>query len=122
MADAYKERRFGRASYLKEIEASRARYERVRDAGHDKALVFPDWTHPTAADRTIVYHKGAYVLHLLRTQLGERRFWAGLRAFTRTFMGQSVTTPDFQKAMERASGTDLTEFFRRWVYTADGAV
>jgi aminopeptidase N len=122
MADAYKERRFGRASYLKEIEASRERYERVREAGHDKALVFADWTHPTAADRTIVYHKGAYVLHLLRTQLGEERFWAGLRAFTRTFMGQSVTTPDFQRAMERASGTDLTDFFRRWVYTADGAV
>jgi len=122
MADAYKERRFGRAAYLKEIEASRARYERVREAGHDKALVFADWAHPTAADRVIVYHKGAYVLHLLRSRLGEERFWAGLRAFTQTFMGQSVTTPDFQKAMERASGADLSDFFRRWVYTADGAV
>jgi aminopeptidase N len=71
MADAYKERRFGRAAYLKEIETSRARYARVRDAGLDKALVFPDWAHPTAADRVIVYHKGAYVLHLLRTQLSQ---------------------------------------------------
>ena len=71
---------------------------------------------------------GGYTAAVRAAQLGrtvavvEERFWGGLRAFTRTFMGQSVTTPDFQKAMERASGTDLTDFFRRWVYTADGAV
>jgi aminopeptidase N len=122
MADAYKERRFGRAAYLKEIEASRARYARVREAGLDKALVFPDWAHPTAADRVIVYHKGAYVLHLLRTQLGDRRFWAGVRGYTRAQMGKSVTTDDFQREMERASGADLSDFFREWVYSAGGGV
>ncbi len=122
MADAYKERRFGRTVYLKEIEASRARYQRVRDAGHDKALVFPDWTHPTADDRALVYHKGAYVLHLLREQLGERRFWRGMRAYTRSYMGRSVTTVDFQKAMEQATGADLTAFFARWVYSAGDGV
>jgi aminopeptidase N len=122
MADAYKERRFGRAAYLKEIEASRARYERVREAGLDKALVFPDWAHPTASDRVIVYHKGAYVLHLLREQLGDERFWAGVRAYTRAQMGRSVTTADFQREMERATGADLSDFFRRWVYSADGGV
>jgi aminopeptidase N len=122
MADAYKERRFGRAAYLKEIEASRARSARVREAGLDKALVFPDWAHPTASDRVIVYHKGAYVLHLLREQLGDVRFWAGVRAYTRAQMGRSVTTADFQREMERASGADLSVFFRRWVYSADGGV
>jgi hypothetical protein len=88
----------------------------------DKALVFPDWAHPTAADRVIVYHKGAYVLHLLRTQLGDRRFWAGVRSYTRAQMGKSVTTADFQREMERASGADLSGFFREWVYSAVGGV
>ena len=122
MADAYKEHRFGRASYLKEIESSRARYERVREAGGDKALVFPDWAHPSAADRVIVYHKGAYVLHLLREQLGEQRFWRGIRAYTRAAMGKSVTTEDFQREMEHATGVDLRVFFQRWVYSTDGGV
>jgi aminopeptidase N len=122
MADAFKEHRFGRAVYLKEIETSRARYERARQAGHDKPLVFPDWVHPTADDRAIVYHKGAYVLHLLREELGERRFWDGLRAYTRTYMGKSVTTADFQRAMERTSGADLTGFFQRWVYATGSGV
>jgi aminopeptidase N len=122
MADAYKERRFGRDVYLKEIEKSHERYERARQAGHDKALVFPDWVHPTADDRAIVYHKGAYVLHLLRERLGEQRFWEGLRAYTRANMGKSVTTADFQAAMERSSGADLGDFFKRWVYSTDGGV
>jgi len=118
LADAYKEKRLGREAYLKEIESSRTRYEKVRDEGQDRALVFPNWSKPTANDRTIVYQKGAYVLHLLREHLGETRFWAGLRAYTREYMGRSVTTPDFQKAMEKATGADLADFFQRWVYGA----
>ena len=116
MADAYKEHRFGRDEYLREIETSRLNYQKVRDAGKDKSLVFPDWSHPTAEDRTLVYDKGAYVLHLLREELGEHAFWSGIRLYTRRHFGQSVTTPDFQTAMEQASGKNLTEFFSKWVY------
>ncbi len=116
MAAAYKEHRFGRKEYLREIEANRLSYEKVRDAGKDRSLVFPDWSHPTAEDRTLVYDKGAYVLHLLREELGERDFWAGLRHYTRTYFGKSVTTPDFQRAMEHAGGKNLADFFSKWVY------
>ena len=116
IAAAYKERRFGREEYTREIEKYRASYEKVRDAGKDKSLVFPDWIRPTGEDRTLVYDKGAYVLHLLREELGERAFWAGLRQYTRTFAGKSVTTSDFQTEMERASGRSLSDFFAKWVY------
>jgi aminopeptidase N len=116
MAAAYKERRFGRAEYLREIESNRQHYEKVRDAGKDRSLVFPDWSHPTAADRTLVYDKGAYVLHLLREEMGERAFWAGIRRYTRLYFGKSVTTQEFQAAMEQASGKDLKDFFSKWVY------
>jgi len=116
MASAYKEHRFGRESYQRDIDQYRTSYEKVRDAGKDRSLVFPDWLHPTAADRTLVYDKGAYVLHLLRLELGERAFWEGLRQYTRAYFGKSVTTPDFQAAMEHASGRSLNEFFGKWVY------
>lgn len=116
MTAAYKEHRFGRKEYLREIEANRVSYQKVRDAGKDRSLVFPDWSNPTAEDRTLVYDKGAYVLHVLREELGERDFWAGIRQYTRMYFGKSVTTPDFQRAMEHASGKNLTDFFTKWVY------
>ncbi|HEV7397437.1 MAG TPA: M1 family metallopeptidase [Pyrinomonadaceae bacterium] len=116
MADAYKEHRFGHEEYLKEIGESIKLYEKVRDAGKDKSLVFADWLHPTAEDRSLVYDKGAYVLHLLRGEMGEPAFWAGLRAYTTKYFGKSVVTADFEQAMQAATSRDLKPFFRKWVY------
>ena len=116
IAAAYKEHRFGRQEYMREIELYRKRYEKVRDAGKDRSLVFPNWDRPTSEDRSLVYNKGAYVIHLLRQELGERRFWPAFRQYTRAYFGKSVTTRDFQITMERASKRDLREFFSKWVY------
>jgi len=115
MAAAYREHRFGRTAYDLDIARMRARYERARAAGHDKPLVFPNWDHPTADDRTIVYQKGGYVLHLLRQELGDELFWRGIRAYTSTHAGQSVTTDDFKQSMQVATGRDLSGFFAKWV-------
>jgi aminopeptidase N len=116
MAAAYLEHRFGRAAYMKEIETYRTNYEKVRDAGKDKSLVFPDWLRPTREDRTLVYDKGAYVMHLLRAEMGDRAFWKGMRLFTRRHFGKSVVTSAFVAAMEEANGKSLQEFFAKWVY------
>lgn len=116
MADAYDEHRFGREVYLQDIERARARYEKVRQAGHDRSLVFPDWNRPTADDRTLVYQKGAYVLHLLREDMGEDTFWAGIRRYTQTYAGRTASTDDFKRSMEESSGLSLGAFFDRWVY------
>jgi aminopeptidase N len=116
MAAAYVEHRFGRAEYDRLIADYRMSYERIRQSGHDKSLVFPDWRQPTADDRALVYRKGAYVLHLLRQELGDTAFWSGIRAYTRSFGGRSVDTGDFQRAMERSTGGSLADFFDKWVY------
>src|ERR1051326_2401354 len=115
IAAAYLEHRFGRAVYLHEIETYRTNYEKVHAADKDKSLIFPDWLHPTSEDRTLVYDKRAYVLHLLREAMGERAFWRGLQIFTRRHFGKSVVTSDFIAAMEEANGKSLHDFFAKWV-------
>ncbi|HRH40047.1 MAG TPA: M1 family metallopeptidase [Pyrinomonadaceae bacterium] len=116
MTAAYIENRFGRDAYLKEISDYKISYEKVRDAGKDKPLVFPDWNKPTREDRTLVYDKGAYVTHLLREDLGEEKFWQSLKDYTQKYWGKSVTTKDFQSSFEKSSGRDLSEFFKKWIY------
>jgi aminopeptidase N len=115
MEAAYMEQRFGRKAYDHEIARIRSRYERVRDAGKDRPLVFDNWDRPTTDDRTIVYQKGAYVLHLLRQEIGDDKFWRAIREYTRRHYGTAVTTADLQAAMERASGGSLASFFTKWV-------
>ena len=117
MAAAYTEEHSGREAYERQIEDSHQRYQAVRDRGHDRALVFSDWNAPSADDRTIVYHKGVYVLFLLRRALGDDAFWIAIREYTRRYAGQSVETLDFQRAVERSSGRSLSEFFETWVYS-----
>jgi aminopeptidase N len=63
-----------------------------------------------------VYHKGAYFLHVLRESIGDVAFWAGVRQYTMTHAGGSVTSADLQRAMEAASGRDLSALFSEWVY------
>jgi aminopeptidase N len=115
MAAAYREHRFGRDAYEADVATMRTRYEQVRDRGGDRPLVFPDWNRPSADDRTLVYQKGAYVLHRLRLALGDRLFWEGIRFYTGRHFGTAVTTADFQIAMEQATKRDLRRFFREWV-------
>jgi aminopeptidase N len=63
------------------------------------------------------YQKGAWVLHMLRRKIGDENFWNGMRLFYETYRNKNVLTIDFQRIMEKTSNTDLSEFFRQWLYT-----
>ena len=118
MTAAYLQHAQGEAAYQTRITAWRARVESLRAKGADRPLVYPDWNAPTADDRAVVYQKGAYVMHLLRVEMGEDAFWRGIRAYTQANDGRSVVTADFQRAMEQAAGRSLQPFFSEWLYDA----
>lgn len=118
MTAAYLQQAQGEAAYQAQVQRWHTRWETLRAKGADHALVYADWDSPTGDDRAVVYQKGAYVLHLLRSELGEDVFWRGIRAYTRANDGRSVVTADFQRAMEEASGHSLQPFFDAWVYGA----
>lgn len=65
-----------------------------------------------------VYDKGAFVLHMLRAEVGDDAFFAGLRLYLEVHGGDVATTADLQAAMESSSGEDLSWFFDQWVYQA----
>jgi aminopeptidase N len=60
-----------------------------------------------------VYEKGAEVVRMQHTLLGEEKFQAGMRLYFRRHDGQAVTCDDFVQAMQDASGVDLAQF-KRW--------
>lgn len=120
MTAAWKEHRFGRAAYDAEMNLARQRLERARAIGFDKPLAW-DGKYPSlAARRAVQYSKGALFMDHLRNLLGEDAFWAGLRRYTRTHAGGTVTSPDLQSAMERESRRDLSRTFDTWVYVGPG--
>ena len=120
MSAAYNEYRFGKERYKSDISSYFAVYKTIRDSGKDKPLVFRNWSNTTKDDRNLVYFKGAYVLHLLRVELGEQKFWDGIKSYSQKYFGKSVNTPEFQKSMEEASGQSLDKFFYKWIYGKEG--
>ncbi len=64
-----------------------------------------------------VYNKGAEVIRMLHTLLGKKHFHTGMSLYFKRHDGQAVTTEEFVKAMEDASGVDLKQF-RRWYWQA----
>jgi aminopeptidase N len=116
LSAAYNEYRFGTEKYNTDINTYFKVYQEIKNRKKDKPLVFVDWSNPTRDDRNIVYFKGAYVLHLLRQEVGEQNFWEGIRNYSQKNFDKLVTTQDFQHAIEEIVGRDLDKFFNEWVY------
>ncbi|OOF37469.1 aminopeptidase N [Rodentibacter heidelbergensis] len=65
-----------------------------------------------------VYEKGAEIIRMLHTLLGEAGFQKGMALYIAENDGKAATCEDFVSAMERANELDLTQF-RRW-YSQSG--
>ena len=64
-----------------------------------------------------IYNKGAEVIRMQHTLLGQQNFFAGMDLYFQRHDGQAVTIEDFVQAMQDASGVDLTQF-KRWYHQA----
>ena len=116
MANSFLEQQYGNARYVAEMDRSRRQYEEAKIAGKDRPLSFTGWKTPQEASGPIPYHKGAWVLHLMRQKLGEQKFWKGIEIYTGMYFGKNARSGDLQSVMEAVSGQDLKAFFDEWVY------
>src|SRR5690606_1506903 len=57
-----------------------------------------------------VYEKGAEIVRMLKTVLGENGFRAGMDLYFERHDGQAVTIEDFLAAFADATGRDLSQF------------
>lgn len=65
-----------------------------------------------------VYEKGAEVIRMLHTLLGENKFQCGMQKYIQTNDGKAVTCDDFIEAMQSATEIDLSQF-KHW-YSQSG--
>ena len=63
-----------------------------------------------------LYEKGGLVLHMLRFVLGDELFWKAIHHYCVKHQESNVTTEDFQRAIEEATGRNVDWFFHQWVY------
>jgi aminopeptidase N len=62
------------------------------------------------------YKKGAWILHMLRKQVGDDTFFKGLRMYYELYQFSNASSQDFENVMEHVSGQELDAFFDQWLY------
>jgi len=85
-----------------------------RDCNWGRPLNSPD--PGDLFDESLVYRRGAIVMHHLRTTLGEGKFWPALQHYRARFAYGNAGTADLKAAFQESSGKDLGPFFNRFVY------
>jgi len=89
--------------------------------GARKVVIEADETAPLGRPEprdllgTNSYYKGAWILHMLRSEIGDEAFFGVLRRYYARYAGGNVHTADFRAVAEEVSGRDLEAFFRQWV-------
>jgi len=66
--------------------------------------------------RAVVYDKGAWVLHMLRSLVGDEAFFRAARTFLAGHAFAKAGTEDMRSAFEAASGRELRPYFEKWIY------
>lgn len=97
--------------------------KRIEDVRVLRAAQFPEdqgpLAHPVRPDSYIeisnfytatVYNKGAELIRMFHTVLGPEKFRKGTDLYFERHDGEAATCDDFVKALEDASGVDLTPF------------
>lgn len=64
------------------------------------------------------YQKGAWVLHMLREELGDSSFREVMKHYLNEFAFGLVTTDSLNQSIMVATGRDFSSFFQRWIHTA----
>ncbi len=84
---------------------------------YEGSIYVQDTTNVWNIFSTIVYDKGAWVLHMLRHIVGDSTFFDCLQAYYNSeFQHADATTEGFKNICESVSGMDLDYFFDQWIY------
>ena len=118
--------------YFEHAEGQDALVDRMRDL-REKVYTF----HASAPDYQIIhenlqemadvtttqtYHKGAWVLHMLRNKIGDESWWAGIQSYYKKYMNGHASTSDFLSEMQAACECDLNAFFQQWLYQGGNVI
>ena len=95
---------YGTASYL------------LRDRPEHKPIVYRSYSRADEQFDYRTYSKGGWVLHMLRTELGEEMFRKCVKTYLERHALSSVVTEDFRSVIEELTGKSYDRFFDQWIY------
>ena len=88
----------------------------LRDRPEHKPIVYRSYNNADEQFDYRTYQKGGWVLHMLRTELGEEMFRKCVKTYLERHALSSVVTEDFRSVIEELTGRSYDRFFDQWIY------
>ncbi|MEO6181837.1 MAG: M1 family aminopeptidase [Verrucomicrobiota bacterium] len=110
----YDEHKNGRDSMLYGLYGAAKRITGVTN--DTQPIVFRNFDKPMEQFNHLVYQKGSWVLHMLRSQLGDDVYRRAIKNYLDRHQFDTVVTEDLNSAVEAISGRSFDQFFDQWVY------
>ena len=115
-AHLYEGHKFGRDAMLYGLYRNATGV--LSERSDHKPIVWKGYTNAMQQFDYRAYPKGAWVLHMLRSQLGADLYRQCIKTFLERHALTSVVTEDLNKIIEELSGRSFDPFFDQWVYHA----
>ncbi len=112
----FREHAYGRDDFVNGLRESREGVLRFYEQTPDYRVVHDNLEDMSKVTTGMQYQKGAWILHMLRRQLGTEVFWRGIRDYYKLYQNQTASTADFRRVMEERSGQQLGWFFDQWLF------
>ena len=112
----FREHHYGHDNFMEGLLQSRQSVRNFYADNWDFQLVRPYIEDLNNVSGAMMYQKGAWILHMLRRNLGEEAFNAGIASYYAEFMNKNAQTADLRRHLEEASGQDLEQFFDQWLF------
>ncbi len=88
----------------------------VFQANDTRPIVWRDYGDPMQQFDSRAYPKGAWVLHMLRSQLGTDLYRKCIKTYLERHRNGIVRTEDLQDVIEEVSGLSFDQFFDQWLH------
>ena len=106
----------GYDEYLYDVFGCVARYLDEDAERYRRPIVCNRFRDPIEIFDRHLYEKAGAVLHMLRGELDDRRFWRSIAHYVKQNAERNVETIDLIRAIEEATGRNMRSFFDQWIY------
>lgn len=112
----FRQHLYGQDDFIEGLKGSRTTVTDFYEGDFDFQIVRDYVQDLNDVSGSMMYHKGAWVLHMLRERIGIEPYTAGIRSYYAEFVNGNAQTADLRRHLEEASGEDLTGFFDQWLF------
>ena len=105
----------GRDAFVDGLKRSRAQILQLEQKLPDTPVIHRNLSDMSKVLNNLVYQKGGWVLHMLRSEVGTEHFWTAIRDYYRRYRDRNASTADLRAVFEQVSGKPLDWFFAQWL-------